>query len=210
MFSVSWEWNRWNGFSDNLGFFPHFITSTRPWWGEKCIHHNKRRSVCTLLAKSGRVSGSGEAFLSSRSLATTDNEWSGFWVLIRGIVDNEEAATQARGPVTGPPLVTLSNYIQYQDMWGMRGLLSIMDSDKPEIFWLTFLAVPGTPPHVTTLSAAENGGFERMGQGKILLHSPHISVRILREAPHMFSLFRFRPFAFILPWWNLTFQFPML
>ena len=52
IFCVLWEWNRWNGFSDNLGFFPHFITSTRPWWGEKCIHHNKRRSVCTLLAKS--------------------------------------------------------------------------------------------------------------------------------------------------------------
>ena len=154
-----------------------------------------------LAASAGRVERvRGGIPIQGPGLATTDNEWSGFWVLIRGIVDNEEAATQARGPVTGPPLVTLSNYIQYQDMWGMRGLLSIMDSDKPEIFWLTFLAVPGTPPHVTTLSAAENGGFERMGQGKILLHSPHISVRILREAPHIFSLFRFRPFAFILPW----------
>ena len=120
-----------------------------------------------LAASAGRVERvRGGIPIQGPGLATTDNEWSGFWVLIRGIVDNEEAAIQARGPVTGPPLVTLSNYIQYQDMWGMRGLLSIMDSDKPEIFWLTFLAVPGTPPHVTTWPHSRKWVFWENGPGK--------------------------------------------
>ena len=43
-----------------------------------------------LAASAGRVERvRGGIPIQGPSLATTDNEWSGFWVLIRGIVDNE-------------------------------------------------------------------------------------------------------------------------
>ena len=100
----------WNGFSDNFGFFPTLSH----------LHvHGEGKNVFIIInvavfalywpkvlaASAGRVERvRGGIPIQGPGLATTDNEWSGFWVLIRGIVDNEEAATQARGPVAGPPL----------------------------------------------------------------------------------------------------------
>ena len=104
MFSVSWEWNRWNGFSDNLGFFPTLSH----------LHvHGEGKNVFIIInvavfalywpkvlaASAGRVERvRGGIPLQGPGLATTDNEWSGLWVLIRGIVDNEGGCYLGPGP----------------------------------------------------------------------------------------------------------------